>query len=83
METLLLRLKSFGFNILGVVTTAVVAYLLSPDFSTWVTENFGSGAITVLAMAVMTEALRHFRNKIVIGRATKLGAVSTSNIHLL
>ena len=77
-ELITIRLKSFGFSLLGVAITGVLGFLSSADFATLVSTNFGEGAATTLVLLVVTEVVKHLRNLSVL---KKFGA--TKSVQLI
>lgn len=75
METnlLLLRLKSIAWTILGVAITAVLGYLSSTDFAALLTQYTGTAVTGTLVTLVVTELIKHLRNKHIIA-GISLGA---------
>jgi hypothetical protein len=71
LELLWVRLVSFAYSFAGLAITAIGGVVLSPDFAALVQQNFGNGALTALALLVVTELAKHARNLAVLGAAER------------
>lgn len=56
------RLISFGWSFLSLVGTTIAGVLVSPDFATLITHNFGQGLVSTLILLAVTEGVKHLRN---------------------
>lgn len=80
----LLRLKSFGISLGGMVGTALLGVLFSDQFAALVQEYTGTAFLGTIITLALAELGKHIRNKVVIGRAIrKFGSVSRGDIQLL
>jgi len=73
-----IRLESFGWGLLSLVGTVLGGLLISPEFRSLISDNFGVTTATIVCTIVIPEVLKFFRNRHVAG---KLGA--TNNINLI
>lgn len=71
------RVKSFGFSLLGLAITSLLGFLVSEDFATLVKTNFGEGLTGTLVLLLVTESVKHLRNLAV---TKKLGSSAESVI---
>lgn len=72
-----IRVKSFAWDILGIVITGVSGFLLSPDFASIVTNHFGETALTSIALVVITGIAKTLRNMKV---QTELGSTGSKDL---
>jgi hypothetical protein len=80
----LLRLKSFGISFGGMIGTAILGVIFSDQFAALVQEYTGTAFFGTIITLVLAELGKHFRNKIVIGRAQRrFGSVSRGDVQLL
>lgn len=75
-----LRLISFGWSVLSLVTTVVVGALASPEFATIVTQHFGTGAVSMLVLMGVTELVKHVRNVRVLNTAGRVGGAARQSL---
>lgn len=84
----LIRLKSFGYKLVTLVGTTIVAALVSDQFvsqlttliSSHTSETIWGGLIVLL----LPEVVAHIRNTIVVGRArTEFGSADRAYIDLI
>ena len=66
-----IRFLSFGYGALSLILMAVAGVLLSPEFSTLITDNFGGSFITGLLLLFIPELAKHIRN---LAKTKKLGS---------
>lgn len=57
-----IRLKSFGWEILGLAVTGLAGFLLSSDVQALINEHFGSTLAGSLIVLVVTGIGKHLRN---------------------
>ncbi len=73
---IMLRVKSIAWNLASLVGTTIVAALLSDDFVakllTFVQQNAGVSFWGTLLAFAIPEVVKHIRNKVVLGRASKI-----------
>ena len=67
-DLIAMRFKSFGWSLLMFVVGAIAAAFASPDFAALVNEHFGGSALGTLILLVVTELVKHARNKWQLGR---------------
>lgn len=77
-----LRFKSFGWSLLGIIGTSVAGYLLSTDFQNFLSKQGLSAGTVALIMLLITEGIKHLRNKKVLKDAP-LGSLKRQNIQLI
>lgn len=73
-----MRAKSLGWNLVGVVVTALIGYFMSSDFANLLTQYTGTTVTATLFTLFVSEVAKHLRNKHVIAgaaRAEQLGGV--------
>lgn len=68
MDLITVRLKSFGYSLLAFAVTGVLGFLVSPEFSALVTENFGDSVATTLVLLIVPEVVKHLRNLSVVSK---------------
>ena len=73
-----IRIKSFGWELLGVVITAVLGYLGSENVATLLSEYTGTTIAATLLGLVVIGITKHLRNKKIIAGA-KLAARHVGN----
>lgn len=56
------RLKSLGFTVMGVVITAVLGYFASADFANLIQEYTGTAAWGTVVAVVISQLAMHLRN---------------------
>lgn len=79
---IMIRVKSFLWTISGVALTAVLAFLTSADFVSLLREYGLSASVITIISIIITELMKHLRNKNVIKNAP-LGSVVRDNIVLI
>ena len=57
-----IRFKSFGMEILGLLITGVIGFALSPDFQTLIANHFGGTLFGSLFFLIVVGLAKHFRN---------------------
>ncbi len=72
-----LRIKSFFISLGTLVGAGVIAALSTDQFMVIVREFTGETIWGTLAVLVLPEIVKHFRNKLVLGRAMKMGSLRT------
>ena len=77
-----LRVVSFLYSLLGVIITAVGAYLTSEEFRALVGEHFGPTLTTTLVLIVTAEIAKHIRNVKLQGRV-RVGSKRRSEIYYI
>lgn len=65
-DLLQIRWKSFLYESLSLVLTAVVGVLVSPEFQALVTAHFGESVVGGVILLVVTGVVKHLRNKKVL-----------------
>ena len=65
-----IRLKSIAWTIGGVALTAVAGFLLSQDFANLLMEYTGSATLATIIALLVTEGMKHLRNKGVMKAAS-------------
>jgi hypothetical protein len=65
------RIKSFLLSLGSLLLTGLVGVLVSDDFKNLVQEYAGSSVTGTIVMLLLSEGIKHLRNKIVIGKAIK------------
>lgn len=71
INLLALRVKSGAWTLVSMLIMAIAAYIVSPEFLTVLQDHTGSAMWGSLLVLLVPEIIKHIRNKIVIGRATK------------
>lgn len=72
-QLLSIRIKSFGISLIATALIAISGYVLSADFSSVVTEHFGTTVGSTIALLVVRELASHFRNKYQLGKVQNFG----------
>ncbi len=67
-DLIAVRLKSFGWSLLSFLGVSIAGWLMSTEFSTLVTEHFGSSVIGTLILLFVPEIVKHIRNLRMLGR---------------
>jgi len=62
-DLVVIRLKAFGLELVGVGLTSVLAWFMSPAFQAMVTTHFGDSTVGVLLLLLVTGGVKHLRNK--------------------
>lgn len=75
---LILRLKSFGYNLLSAVVVALLGFFSSPEFATLITQNFGDTVLSTVLLLLVPELVKYIRNAFVIAKANKLAGSHSS-----
>jgi hypothetical protein len=81
-ELIWLRVKSFFISLGTLVGFVLLGLLASEDFAGIVVENFGSGLVSTLILLLAQEAVKHFRNVRVVGKA-RLGGHTVGAFDLM
>lgn len=76
-----LRAKSFFISVGGLFITAGAGVLLSDQFSALLQEYTGTAIWGTLVTLLVTEGLKHMKNKVALGRARKLYG-STNGVYV-
>lgn len=86
-ELLKTRFISFGYQLAtllgGVILAAVLNFFGGPNFEQLVNDTFGNTLVGTTILLVATQVVAHFRNKVVVGRAKRLGAQGEGKSFLL
>lgn len=61
-EKIVIRLKSFGYELLGLVITGLGGFLLSQDFADLVSTHFGETLTASIIMLAVSGVAKHLRN---------------------
>jgi len=64
-QEILIRFKSFGYELLTTLILGVATFLSSSDFSTLVTDNFGATITGTLLLFVSSAVVKTIRNRTV------------------
>lgn len=65
-ELISVRIKAFGYELLGLLITGVLAFLASADFQALVASHFGETLTASLILLVVSGGVKHLRNLLVI-----------------
>jgi len=63
-----LRVLSFFYGVVTIVTGALLAAFMSPEFGTLITTHFGETAVGTIAYLIWDGVVKHLRNKSVENR---------------
>lgn len=65
-DLMLIRVKSFGMELFGLLITGILGFVFSPAFQTLVSAHFGETIVASLISLVVIGLAKHLRNLSVV-----------------